>query len=734
MTLTPSLAEGRLQTLIEGLSSAALLEDEHRRVLQVNTRFCELFAPGAAPSDLVGTDCSRAAERVKFLMLDPEGFVRGVDGCLSERKPRSAEVIELSDGRVLERDYMPVHIEGVFRGHFWNYRDVTQQHRVLDELKLAKEEAERSSMGKDLFVAALSHELRSQLHSMLGNLELLRETRLDDAQLNLLRTVRYAAKSQLALIGDLLDLSALRAGTFSLDPSHFTLKNVSADVVASQSELCRAKHIDLSIELDPRLPERVFGDGRRFGQVLTNLLANAVRHCDKGRVRVQIIRAAGSGSNVLIRCEVEDTGAGVAPEDEAGLFTPFHRASDPNRRRGGTGLGLAICRQLVEAMGGAIGHFPTPGGGATFWFTVRFERSDTIAPPGGATTLSRVTGPLLRSQSSSALAAVRPMAPTSTSPEVKKTILVVEDTPTSRIWAKRVLESRGYEVLDVAGGQEALDLLENCTVDLILMDWQMPVMDGLETTRRIRARGGVYRQLPILGLSANARSSDLRACLDAGMNDCLFKPVSIVELTTKLNDMLFAPPAAPSKIPPPLPEPASPALQTLDDVFEEIGDTPSSNHLKAASPPTPVEVPSSALRRSTETEASAVAPPTTTPATTAATTTGTITASKITGPLAGLPVDVVKELVDLFRQGSRECRTDLETALSHSDAQGVRKVLHKLVGMTGNLGHTAMSARLRTLHDRMRVEILAKPLEDELRAALDMVCSAAEAQHKRYGL
>lgn len=690
-----------LPLLVNNLASAALLEDSSRKVLLVNQRFCDLFAPGSTPDKLIGIDGAHTLELARSVVVEPEAYRERLERVLSHSLAVIGDTFELFDGRVFERDYSPVTVDGVVIGHFWTYREITQQHQAIVALKTAKDEADRASSSKDLFVAALSHEMRSNLHLMLGNIDLLRETHLSENQLSLLRSIRSVGRSQLSLMSDLLDLSALRAGTFSLEEVPFCPKDVVSDVLTAFNETAKGKNIVLDLEWDDRLPQLTRGDDRRLGQILTNLVANAVRFCDKGHVLIRAIRAAASQNASLLRFEVEDTGTGVPVEEETRLFSPFHRVSDINKRRGGTGLGLAISKQLTEAMGGAIGHFPTPGGGATFWFTVRVQPLDPHSqrhfPRRYSPTPSSIPIPV-DLQNIIVTDHAAGLAPRTTEPESesdatvvpKRTVLVVEDTAANRLWAKRVLESRNFLVIEASSGEDAIELAKRQLVDLVLMDWQMPGLDGIDTTKAIRGLGGSWLQIPILGLSANARPEDLQTCINAGMNDCLFKPVSAKDLVNAVQNFIKA-------------------SKNRANTTTESSQT----FTQVDIPPQPAPGPKLTV-------------PTASPATQLAPAARSTRRPSVDfSVFRGLDAEAVAELTDLFAESVRSMCSQATTAARNHDQDQVKKVLHQLIGMTGNVGYLGLSQDIRQIYERCKTELYFPPL-DELQEICDRCTTAAK--------
>ncbi len=397
---------------------------------------------------------------------------------------------------------------------------VDELSRRLAELEGELAEARRVGAAKDAFVAAVSHELRSPLHAILGNADLLRERTSEPESLELVGDLLRSARGLLGLTNDLLDMAALGTDAFALHRTDLVLHDLFDDLLASFRPVCRERRLPLVLTYDEALPLAVLADGQRLGQILTNLVANALRFTDEGRVEVRAAccRRTDARPGVGLRVEVLDTGVGVPVDERAHLFVPFHQSPHHAHRRGGTGLGLAICKKLVDQMDGRIGHAPRADRGSLFWFEV----------------------PLTPSRAPTQVVSGRMTPPPPGAPQ--RRVLVVEDNETNRLWARRALGSRNIAVSLAESGQQALEMLRSQAFDAIVMDWQMPDMDGLETTRAIRALGGAIGAIPIVGLSASALPDAISQCLDAGMNDCLLKPVSIRTLVGALDRLLVTAP------------------------------------------------------------------------------------------------------------------------------------------------------------------------------------------------
>ncbi|HXI35368.1 MAG TPA: response regulator [Burkholderiales bacterium] len=527
--------------------------------------------------------------------------------------------------------------------------------RSEEALRLASEAAEAASLAKSSFLARMSHEIRTPMNGVLGMTELLLESGLSANQRKYAETVQRSGKNLLAIINDLLDFSKIEAGKLELEKADMDLRQTVEDVVELLAERAHAKGLELACSVPAELTTQVRGDPLRFGQVLTNLLGNAIKFTERGSVVIRVACAAESQTQVTLRVEVSDTGVGISPESQSRIFEEFAQADgSTTRKHGGSGLGLAISKQLVEMMGGEIHVESAPGAGSTFWFTAIFDKQDEPAvaaytmPTGMLTGVralvvesSAVNRSILLSQMSNwgmanqaaataeqalgalaqaaergvpydiaiidlgtpgmdGLALAREIRARATGARVRMVmltrrssdlaeargagidvclskpvrqtslyeclvnlmagqgqeekaravpraaaaaqaaaphgrILVVEDNLINQQVALGMLEARGHKVAVAGNGREAVEAHAQGAFDLILMDCDMPEMDGYEATREIRSRERASGEhVPIVALTANAMAQDREACLAAGMDDHLGKPFSSATLQSML--------------------------------------------------------------------------------------------------------------------------------------------------------------------------------------------------------
>jgi PAS domain S-box-containing protein len=612
------------------MHSAVLAENTKREIILTNEIFCDLFDIPLDPDSMKGMDCSNAAQSSKHLFEDEEGFVSGIEKILLNKKRVDGELLKMKDGRVLERDFLPIYENGEYQGHIWKYQDITElmtskeslkniedkyskiienlelglievdleekitkaypafchmtgytEHELLglkattllafeedsvnineqndlrrqgissvyetkirtkdgsikwlivsgtpiydgnnnvvgslgvhvdisdrkkleEDLVEANEKALSSVKLKELFVANMSHEIRTPMNVILGMLDLIGEEGLNPESKKYIQTIKRSANSLLYLINDLLDYSKIEAGELQLEDTNVNLDEIFEHLVYSFSENAKNKGIQLLHNVDRKISSQLISDSSKLNQVLINLISNALKFTEKGFVKFECVLLDENELDQRIKFMVTDTGVGIAEENLNSIFQTFiQEDSSVSRKYGGTGLGLSISREIVARLGGEIHVQSEKGKGSTFSFDIVIRKG--ILSENEDSSLKGDLGELERIQ-----------------------ILVAEDNPLNQTLVRSIFDQ--YKIsFDLAeNGEEAIMLLLNNEYDLILMDIQMPIMDGISATKHIRNTLGM--DIPIIALTANASKEDETLYLSVGMNAYLAKPFKKEEL------------------------------------------------------------------------------------------------------------------------------------------------------------------------------------------------------------
>ncbi len=529
-------------------------------------------------------------------------------------------------------------------------QDITDRKRIVDALAQAKEAAEAASRAKSAFLANMSHEIRTPLNSIIGKAQLMKTQGLDDKAKGQRLSILNAAQHLLSIVNDILDLSKIEAGKLRLEITDFPVRDKIEEVVNLLVEKADEAGVVLAVDIEPTLPPVLRGDNRRIRQLLLNLVGNAVNFTEKGTVTVRAKRMGSGDGQLLVRFEVQDTGIGISPEYQQRLFENFEQADNQSTRTyGGIGLGLAICKRLAEQMGGNIGVTSEVGVGSLFWFDIPLTEGSN-APVVSVGTLTAEGLALRLSQEYS-----------------DARVLLVEDNLTNQEIAVELLQEVGIAADLALNGEEGVDRAAGRDYDLILMDIQMPKMDGLEATRLIRCLPG-RANVPIVALTANAFAEDIARYLEAGMNGHIAKPIIIKDLYQTMLNWLSAKKSVPVK-------------------GEGSAVTPSDNEavdLMAVKQPTafPVNLP----------EAGTMA---------------RLAAIPGLDPQAGLNSVAGKSasyirLLAKFADRQKADMADLRNALAEGDLITAKRIAHTLKGLAGTLGAALLQASAQQLDAAFR--------------------------------
>lgn len=425
----------------------------------------------------------------------------------------------LDRGFAIERDD-----EGRPRRVIGTHTDITERRLAEDELQRyranleelvrartaelaqARDAAEAANLAKSIFLANMSHELRTPMNGIMGMIDLVKRRATDPQQIDWLDKGMGSARHLLSVINDILDISKIESDRLILDEAAFSMADAVDEALQIQMLPAQAKNLELTSDIDPALPALVIGDAMRVKQIILNYMSNAIKFSERGSIAVTVRKIEDSGPDLGVRIEVSDQGIGLSAEQQARIFHPFMQADGSTTRKyGGTGLGLIISKRIAALMGGEVGVISEQGIGSTFWATIRLKKSVSRPTP----------------KESSADASARVVLAN----EFRGTrILMAEDDPVNREVVTALLEDAGLAVVSVGNGREAIERASAGDCALLLMDVQMPVMDGLAATTAIRQKPE-FAEVPILALTANAFGEDRERCLEAGMNDHIGKPV-----------------------------------------------------------------------------------------------------------------------------------------------------------------------------------------------------------------
>jgi PAS domain S-box-containing protein len=517
-----------LRALMEGVPEYVYVKDSESRFLLANKGVVELMGAVSANNLLGKTDFDFfPKELAAQYYLDEQRIIQTGEPLFNREEPCRGPAGEPKWNLTTKVpfDDGSGRIIGVVG---WG-RDITEQKQIAEQLRQAKEAAEAASRAKSEFLANMSHEIRTPMNGILGMTELILSTELGVEQREHLEMVDSSAHALLTVINDILDFSKIEARKLELDCVDFDLRENLEATTKTFEMPAQRKGLELVCRIRPEVPARVRGDAFRLRQVLTNLLGNALKFTERGQVALEVASDPPDQDSVTLHFAVRDTGIGIPREKQQLVFHPFSQAdSSTTRRYGGTGLGLTISARLVEMMGGRIWVESEAGQGSRFHFTARLDLAQAVEQARPVDVPRRAVDDHARDRR-----ALR--------------ILVAEDNRVNQILIVRLLEKRGHATVVAGNGREALAALEKQPFDVVLMDMQMPEMDGFEAVTIIRQReNGTGAHQPIIAITAHAMKGDRERCLAVGMDRYVSKPVRAEELFEAIDALIPAPSAGAS--------------------------------------------------------------------------------------------------------------------------------------------------------------------------------------------
>ncbi len=517
-----ALAEATLESTDNGI----LVTDEDRNVVKANTMFERLWRiPKTVMND---SDDQQLLDFVYAQLSAPEEFIAKVNELYRNTELESFDTIDFKDGRVFERYSKPTQLNGGATARVWSFRDITKRKQAeqqiqdyatalernnasLEQLNRAVEAANRA---KSDFLANMSHEIRTPMTAILGFAEVLMEKAADQEQLDAARTIRRNGQHLIGIINDILDISKIEAGKLDVEQVQCSPCEIIAEVIALMQVQANAKKLPLEVDYDGPIPTSIRSDPNRLRQILINLIGNAIKFTETGKIRLVARLLNAVSDNPSLQFKFVDSGIGMTEQQIANLFKPFHQAdTSATRKFGGTGLGLVISKRLAAKLGGTITVKSLFGKGSTFTVTIATGPLDNV--------------PWVDHPADKSPAAVHEPQPTARHSQLRCRVLLAEDGPDNQRLIAFLLKKAGAEVTVAENGQIAHDLAlaardRGLAYDVVLMDMQMPVMDGYEATRKLR---NADYDGPVIALTAHAMSKDRDKCLAAGCNDYMTKPI-----------------------------------------------------------------------------------------------------------------------------------------------------------------------------------------------------------------
>jgi PAS domain S-box-containing protein len=499
----------RLQYLMSNLGKGILVEDENHAVVLVNRQFCNLFQIPVQPHEMIGVNCLDSLQQSLALFKDAEKVKNDIFSMMGKQEPLIGQEVVLKDGRILERDYVPIIIENTFKGQLWSYTDVTQNRQLQKSLVDTKNRAIASEKAKSAFLSNMSHEIRTPMNAIMGLADQLSMTQLNEQQHYFVKNISDAAHGLLGIINDILDLSKIEAGKMNIEKEIVSLKDINKSVENILRPKAEEKGISFETDFDPKIDPNLFADEVRIRQVLINIVGNAIKFTNSGSITLssKMVEETNQTQRVLFTCE--DSGIGISEEGLKHIFDDFYQeVNENNHRHTGSGLGLAITRTLVNLMGGQVWIESRKDVGTKVMIEITFE---LVGP-------DELMKDVVDFDDCGLI-------------EGKK-ILVVDDNKLNRmLFAMMVKNMKGIPD-EAENGLEAVQMISKNKYDLVLMDIQMPIMDGPTALAQIIKTHG--ETIPVIALTAAAFKSEVNHMLNLGFADCITKPIDQKNLQHRL--------------------------------------------------------------------------------------------------------------------------------------------------------------------------------------------------------